>query len=244
MLPFRAHSGCQLRFCVCFGCYACVPKKLTLRTWNITCICQRGQIIDSHYSSTVHYLDLPGRADRYIPDLYDLYDLYDLADVAGWELYSLRDLGHVDWVGPVLYRFCTSRSGRLGSTVDELLIDHDLSDLSVRQRVKCSSSIIPVVILEQPGAVFGAFFFTGFVFLCCPYSHPLISFFCVCVLRCLVFFLLISFFQQLDQLSSASKKAQEEFQAREKAALTKAESAECTLTPYRPTINNNKTYSS
>ena len=55
-------------------------------------------------------------ADRYIPDLYDLYDLYDLAHVAGWEPYNLHDLGHVSWVGSVLYRSCTtSHIGRLRS---------------------------------------------------------------------------------------------------------------------------------
>ena len=43
----------------------------------------------------VHDLDLAGRADRYIPDLYDLYDLYDLARVARWEPYNLQDLGQV-----------------------------------------------------------------------------------------------------------------------------------------------------
>ena len=47
--------------------------------------------IYSDYSSAVQYLDLPGRTDRSIPDLYDVYDvydvydLYDLAHVAGWE---------------------------------------------------------------------------------------------------------------------------------------------------------------
>ena len=39
-------------------------------------------MIYSHYSSTVHDLDLPGRTD-------DLYDLYDLAHVAGWEPYRV-----------------------------------------------------------------------------------------------------------------------------------------------------------
>lgn len=43
-------------------------------------------------------------------------------------------------------------------------------------------------------------------------------------------FALIFFFQQLDQLSAAHKKAEEEFQAREKAALGRAESAEGALT--------------
>ena len=42
----------------------------------------RVYIIYSHYSTTVHGLDLSGRADRYIPDLHDLYDLYDLYDLA------------------------------------------------------------------------------------------------------------------------------------------------------------------
>ena len=72
------------------------------------------------YSTTVHDLDLPGRADRYIPDLYnlyDLYDLYDLAHVSGWEPQKLHDLGHVSWVGSVLYRSCTTyHNGRLGSS--------------------------------------------------------------------------------------------------------------------------------
>ena len=48
------------------------------------------QIIDSHSSSTVHDLDLPGREDLSIPDLYDLYDLYDPAHVAGWEQHNLH----------------------------------------------------------------------------------------------------------------------------------------------------------
>ena len=68
----------------------------------------------SHYSSTVHstvhHPDLPGRADRSIPDLYDLYDLYDLAHVAGWEPYNLRDIGHASWVESVLYKLCTNLS--------------------------------------------------------------------------------------------------------------------------------------
>ena len=38
-------------------------------------------------------IDLPGRADRYIPDL------YDLAHVAGREPYNLHDLAYVSWVG-------------------------------------------------------------------------------------------------------------------------------------------------
>ena len=49
----------------------------------------------SYHRSPDHDLDLLGRADRYIPDLYDLYDLYDLAHVAGWELYNLLDLARV-----------------------------------------------------------------------------------------------------------------------------------------------------
>ena len=33
---------------------------------------------------------------------------------AGWELQSLHDLGHASWVGPVLYRSCTtSPEGRI-----------------------------------------------------------------------------------------------------------------------------------
>ena len=47
--------------------------------------------IYSHYSTTVHNLDLPCRAAIF-PDLYDLYDLYDLAHVAVWEPYNLHDL--------------------------------------------------------------------------------------------------------------------------------------------------------
>ena len=73
--------------------------------------------------STVH---LPGRADRYNPDL------YDLAHATGWAPYSLPDLPdlpdlwHLSWVGSVLYRSYTApQNARLVSTVD------DLSDLSV-----------------------------------------------------------------------------------------------------------------
>ena len=47
-------------------------------------------------------------------DLYDLHDLYDLAHVAGWEPYSLHDLGHDSRVGSVPYRSCTaSHNGRV-----------------------------------------------------------------------------------------------------------------------------------
>ena len=54
-------------------------------------------------------LDLPGRADRYIPDL------YDLAHVSPWEPYNLHDLGKVFWIGSVPYRSCTtSHNGWLG----------------------------------------------------------------------------------------------------------------------------------
>ena len=82
-------------------------------------------MIYSHYSTTVHDLDLPGRADIFpilhdlhdLYYLYDLYDLYDIAHVAGWDPYSLlHDLAHISWVGSVLYRCpCTaSHNGRLG----------------------------------------------------------------------------------------------------------------------------------
>ena len=54
--------------------------------------------------ATVHDLDLPGRAERYVPDLYDLYDLYDLAHVAGCESHNLLDLGHMF---PGLDLYCT-----------------------------------------------------------------------------------------------------------------------------------------
>ena len=63
-------------------------------------------MIYSQYSTTVHDLDLPGRADIF-PICYDLYDLYDLAHVAGWKPYNLHDLliiGHISW-----------DNGRLGS---------------------------------------------------------------------------------------------------------------------------------
>ena len=56
-----------------------------------------------------------GRADN-IPDLYlyYLYYLYDLAHVAGWEPYSLHDLGYVSWIVCLLYKSCTaSHNGRL-----------------------------------------------------------------------------------------------------------------------------------
>ena len=67
-------------------------------------------MIYSHYSSTVHDLDLPRKADRLI------HDLYDLAHVAGWEPFNLHDLAHVSWVGSVSHRSCTtSHNGRLGS---------------------------------------------------------------------------------------------------------------------------------
>ena len=65
--------------------------------------------------TTVHDLDLPGRTDRSIPDLYDLYDLYDpydLAHVAGWEPFSLHGLGHVSWDGSVLTQILHNLSKR------------------------------------------------------------------------------------------------------------------------------------
>ena len=75
-------------------------------------------MIYSHYSTTVHDLDLPGRADIFpilhdlhdLYYLYDLYDLYDIAHVAGWEPYNLHDqlIAHVSLVGSVLYRSCTT----------------------------------------------------------------------------------------------------------------------------------------
>ena len=52
--------------------------------------------------------DLYDRYDLYdlydLYDMYELYDLYDLAHVAGWKPYNLHDLGHISWVGSVLYR--------------------------------------------------------------------------------------------------------------------------------------------
>ena len=69
---------------------------------------------DHRFPLPVHGLDLSGRADRYVPDLYDLYDLYDLAHV-GWEPYNLHGLGHVSWGGYVLYRsHAAYHNGRLG----------------------------------------------------------------------------------------------------------------------------------
>ena len=69
-------------------------------------------------------LDLSGRANRYIPDL------YDLAHVAGREPCNLRDLAPCFLVGPVPYRSCTTSHNTAGEELDDL--DHDLSDLSVR----------------------------------------------------------------------------------------------------------------
>ena len=34
--------------------------------------------------------------------------MHDLAHVAGWEPYDAHNLGHVSWVGSVLYRPCTA----------------------------------------------------------------------------------------------------------------------------------------
>ena len=51
------------------------------RSKRFTPLTDHWHIIDSHYSSTVYDIDLPGRADIF-PDLCDLYDLYDLYDLA------------------------------------------------------------------------------------------------------------------------------------------------------------------
>lgn len=45
----------------------------------------------------LHDLDLSALNNRYI------LDPCDLAHVSWWESYSLHDLEHVSWIGPVLY---------------------------------------------------------------------------------------------------------------------------------------------
>ena len=107
-----------------FICSFYILAKVCLSSLGSDSFTYLGQIIDrslilttalEHYSSAVHDLDLPGRADRWIPDLYDLYDLYDLAHIAGWEAYNLHHLGQDSWVGSVLCRSCaTHHIGRLG----------------------------------------------------------------------------------------------------------------------------------
>ena len=100
----------------------CITKGATFRE---ACTDRTDNRFPLEYSSTLHDLDPPGRADRYVPDLYDLYELYDLAHVAGWELCNVHDLTQHSWVEPVLYRSCTtSHHGRLGLLIDDL--DHDL----------------------------------------------------------------------------------------------------------------------
>ena len=57
-----------------------------------------GQIIDSHYSTTVQDPDLPDKEDIFPM-------LGDLAHAAGWDrydLHELHDLDQVSWVGSVL----------------------------------------------------------------------------------------------------------------------------------------------
>ena len=34
--------------------------------------------------------------------------IYSIAHVSGWQPYNLHDLGHISWVGSVLYRSCTT----------------------------------------------------------------------------------------------------------------------------------------
>ena len=59
----------------------------------VACIPVRGDSNDltprTDHLFSLDDLDLPGRGDRYIPDL------YDLAHVAEWEPYNLHDVGHV-----------------------------------------------------------------------------------------------------------------------------------------------------
>ena len=76
------------------------------------------QLAKMSFERTFHTWDkssIPtARSRSFKADL--LPDLYDLAHVTGWDPYSLHDLGHVSWVGSVLYRSCTSsHNGKLGS---------------------------------------------------------------------------------------------------------------------------------
>ena len=69
----------------------------------------------------------------------DLYDLYGLAHVAGWEPCNLRSLfiGHVSWVGYVLYR-CSRAifgNGLLGAIDLDDPDDLSVGDLSLMWKV-------------------------------------------------------------------------------------------------------------
>ena len=88
------------------GLFVCWTRVQTSDRWSVS----------YKWSTPTSWWRSSARQDRLIPVLYDLYDLYDLAHVAGWdEPYNLHDLGHVSWVGSVLYRSCsTCCDGRLG----------------------------------------------------------------------------------------------------------------------------------
>ena len=55
-----------------------------------------------------------------------MYDLYDLPRVAGWEAFTLNDLGHVSWVGSyrtdqqILHNISSQRQVRILDDLDDL----------------------------------------------------------------------------------------------------------------------------
>ena len=103
LLPYCCHTAAILLPYCCHTAaillpYCCTPTLLGTRLTMHSQVVR--QIIYSHYSSTVHDRDLPGREDTipdlfYLYDLYDLYDLYhlyDLAHVTGWDPCNLHDI--------------------------------------------------------------------------------------------------------------------------------------------------------
>ena len=101
------------------------PSSAHLLVQMICTIC----MIYSHYSSTVHDLDLSRQA-------YVFPISCDPSHVAGCEPYNLHHLEHGSFVGSVPYRSCTtSHNSRRGTTV--------ATAVHQQQRLKCCCVIHP-----------------------------------------------------------------------------------------------------
>ena len=80
-------------------------------------------------------------ADRFLTCV--IYSSSVVAHVAGWKPCNPHDLGHISWVGSVLYRSCTtSHNGRLGSTWSINRSSRSLSVLTcVLNQVPCNKAL-------------------------------------------------------------------------------------------------------